>query len=322
LKFLPPTLPNANVLVGLQSPDDAGVYQITPEVAIVQTVDFFTPIVDEPYWFGAIAAANALSDVYAMGGRPITALNLVGFPVAKLDKRILADILRGGADKVREAGAVILGGHSIDDPEPKYGLAVTGLVHPGRIGAKGGARVGDKIILTKPIGIGVISTAIKRGLASRAEADEAIHVMATLNDIVDVLEPFSVRGLTDITGFGLLGHASEVARESGVGMRISSAAVPVIASTYGFARQGAFPGGSKSNNRFLTSHEYVSFDPSIDPLQQMILCDAVTSGGLLICVAADKADALVEALAAKGTLARAVIGEVVAEHPGKIMVMP
>lgn len=322
LKFLPSALPNPNVLVGMGSPDDAGVYQVAPDVAIVQTVDFFTPIVDEPYWFGAIAAANALSDVYAMGGRPITALNLVGFPVSKLDKRILAEILRGGADKVREAGAVILGGHSIDDPEPKYGLAVTGLVHPGRIGAKSGARPGDKIILTKPIGIGVISTAIKRGLASQADADEAIRVMATLNNIVDVLEPFDVRGLTDVTGFGLLGHASEVARESKVGMRISSAAVPVIPSTYGYAQQGALPGGSKNNFRFLTSHEYVAFDPSIDPLQQAILCDAVTSGGLLICVAADKVDALVPALQRRGTLAHAIIGDVVAEHSGKIMVMP
>jgi selenide, water dikinase len=322
LKFLPASVSNANVIVGLDTPDDAGVYKISDEVAIVQTVDFFTPIVDDPYWFGAIAAANALSDVYAMGGRPITALNLVGFPVTKLDKRVLAEILRGGADKVKEAGAVILGGHSIDDPEPKFGLAVTGVIHPGRIGVKAGARPGDKVILTKPIGIGVITTAIKRGLCTPEDAAEAIRVMATLNDVVDLMEPFDVRGLTDITGFGLLGHASEVARESKVGMVITSSAVPVLPSTYRYAAQGTFPGGSQNNYKFLTSHEYVQFDPNIDQTQQMILCDAVTSGGLFICVGADKADALVAALRQKGTLAAHIIGDVVADHPGKIMVMP
>lgn len=309
------------MLVGLDSPDDAGVYKVSDEIAIVQTVDFFTPIVDDPYWFGAIAAANALSDVYAMGGRPITALNLVGFPVAKLPKHLLAEILRGGADKVKEAGAVILGGHSIDDTEPKYGLAVTGVVHPRRIGAKAGARPGDKLILTKPIGVGVITTAIKRGVCSDEHAAEAIKVMATLNDIVDVLEPFAVRGLTDVTGFGLLGHASEMARESKVGLEISAAHVPVIPSTYDYAAQNIFPGGSKNNHRFLTSRGYVEFDSSIDETQQMILCDAVTSGGLLIAVAGDRAEALVSALQAKGTLAAAVIGRAVADHPGKIMVM-
>jgi len=322
LKFLPPSVSNANVIVGLDTPDDAGVYKINEETAIVQTVDFFTPVVDDPYWFGAIAAANALSDVYAMGGRPITALNLVGFPITKLDKRILAEILRGGAEKCREAGAVILGGHSIDDPEPKFGLAVTGLVHPGKIGAKAGAKPGDKIVLTKPIGIGVVTTAIKRKVCSAEHAEEAIQVMATLNNIVDVLEPFDVRGLTDITGFGLLGHASEVARASCVGMRLSSAAVPVLPSTYAYAAQGIFPGGSKNNFTFLTRHEHVDFDPSIDETQRLILCDAVTSGGLFICVDGDKVDGLVAMLQERGTLAAAVIGEVVAEHPGKILVMP
>ncbi len=322
LKFLPPSVSDANVIVGLDSPDDAGVYRISEDVAIVQTVDFFTPIVDDPYWFGAIAAANALSDVFAMGGRPITALNLVGFPITKLDKRILAEILRGGADKVREAGAVILGGHSIDDPEPKFGLSVTGVVHPGKIGAKAGARPGDVLVLTKPIGIGVITTAIKRGAATPDDAAEAIRVMATLNNVVDVLEPFDVRGLTDITGFGLLGHASEVARESKVGMRIYSSKVPVLPSTYTYADQGIFPGGSKNNYKFLTSREYVAFDPAIDQTQQMILCDAVTSGGLFIAVAADKAEALVAALKQKGTIVAEIIGEAVADHPGKIVVMP
>jgi selenide,water dikinase len=322
LQFLPPSLPNANVLVGLDAPDDAGVYKLTDEWALVQTVDFFTPVVDDPYWFGAIAAANALSDIYAMGGRPITALNLVGFPVSKLDKRILAEILRGGADKVREAGAVILGGHSIDDPEPKYGLAVTGLVHPERIGTKAGARPGDKLILTKPIGIGVVTTAIKRGICTPADAAAAIRVMATLNNVVDVLEPFHIRGMTDITGFGLLGHASEMARESRAGIRVYASRVPLVPGTVTYAAQGTFPGGSRSNYRFLVANRHVSFDPAIDERMQLILCDAVTSGGLLIAVPGAQAEALAEALLQQGALTAALIGEVVDEHPGRIMVMP
>jgi selenide,water dikinase len=288
----------------------------------VQTVDFFTPIVDDPYWFGAIAAANALSDVFAMGGKPITALNLVGFPVSKLDKRILAEILRGGSDKVREAGAILMGGHSIDDPEPKYGLSVTGTVHPDRIGTKAGARAGDKVLLTKPIGIGIITTAIKRGVCTAEDADEAIRVMATLNNVTDVLEPYAVRGMTDITGFGLLGHASEVARESKLGMQIYASRVPVLSSTYTYAAQNIFPGGTKSNHTFLTSHEYVMFDPSIAEMHRMILCDAVTSGGLLICVSAEKAEALASDLQRAGTLAAAIIGDVVDDHPGRIVVNP
>lgn len=322
LAFLPREIPSPEVLVGLENPDDAGVYKISDDVAIVQTVDFFTPIVDDPYWFGAIAAANALSDVYAMGGKPVTALNLVGFPVTKLDKRVLAEILRGGSDKVREAGAVILGGHSIDDPEPKFGLAVTGVVHPGRIGAKGGARVGDRLILTKPIGVGVITTAIKRGICTPEHADEVIRVMATLNNLVDLLEPFEICGMTDVTGFGLLGHASEMARQAGVGMRIFAGQVPVIASAWGYAEQGTFPGGSKSNYKFVTESGYVEFDEAVSPLLRSILCDAVTSGGLLIAVAGDRAEELSARLAASGALASAIIGEVVDEHHGKIMVMP
>lgn len=322
LAFLPREIPSPEVLVGLENPDDAGVYKLTDDVAIVQTVDFFTPIVDDPYWFGAIAAANALSDVYAMGGKPVTALNLVGFPVTKLDKRVLAEILRGGSDKVREAGAVILGGHSIDDPEPKFGLAVTGVVHPGRIGAKGGARVGDRLILTKPIGVGVITTAIKRGICTPEHADEVIRVMATLNNLVDLLEPFEIRGMTDVTGFGLLGHASEMARQAGVGMRIFAGQVPVIASAWGYAEQGTFPGGSKSNHMFVIENGYVEFDEAVPSLLRSILCDAVTSGGLLIAVAGDRAEELSARLAAAGALASAIIGEVVDEHHGKIMVMP
>lgn len=321
LRHLPPSLTNADVIVGLDTPDDAGVYRITDDLALVQTADFFTPIVDDPYWFGAIAAANSLSDIYAMGGRPVTALNLVSFPVSKLDKRILAEILRGGAEKVAEAGAVLIGGHSIDGPEPTYGLAVTGLVHPDRVGAKAGVRPGDRLILTKPIGVGVITTAIKRGLARPADVDEVTQVMAKLNNVVEVLALFDIRGMTDITGFGLLGHASEMARTSGVGLRLSAGAVPVLPSTYDYAEQGAFPGGSKANFRFLTGEGHVEFAESVPELVRMILCDAVTSGGLLIAVEAARAADLASALTAHGTLAAAVIGEAVAEHPGKIMVI-
>lgn len=321
LKHLPPSVSNPSVLVGLDSPDDAGVYKITDEVAVVQTLDFFTPIVDDPYWFGAIAAANALSDVYAMGGRPVTALNMVGFPVTKLDKAALAEILRGGAEKVQEAGAVILGGHSIDDAEPKYGLAVTGLVHPDRLMTKAGARPGDKLILTKPIGIGVVTTAIKRNLCIPAHAEAAIKVMAKLNNVVDLLSEYGVRGLTDVTGFGLLGHASEMAREGKVGMRIYACRVPLVPGTEEYAAQGAFPGGSSANHRFLTQHGHVAFDDGVPEVSARILCDAVTSGGLLIAVPGDAAEKLAAELALHGTLASAIIGEVVAEHPGKILVM-
>lgn len=307
------------MLVGLDSPDDAGVYKLTDEIAIVQTVDFFTPIVDDPYAFGQIAAANALSDVYAMGGRPITVLNLVGFPVDKLPHSALAEILRGGADKAHEAGAVILGGHSIDDPEPKYGLAVTGLVRPDCIGAKAGARPGDRLVLTKPIGVGTITTAIKKGLVPPEEEDEAIRVMATLNNLCEVLAPFEIRGLTDITGFGLLGHASEVARESGVGMIIYAGRVPVIPAAWKYAREGIWPGGAKKNRQWL--EDRVDFDPAVDEATQLMLCDPVTSGGLFISIAAGRTEELVAALNRAGTLAAAVVGEVVGENPGRITVV-
>lgn len=308
------------MLVGLDTPDDAGVYRLTDEIAIVQTVDFFTPIVDDPYAFGQIAAANALSDVFAMGGRPITVLNIVGFPVGKLPHEVLAEILRGGADKAREAGAVILGGHSIDDPEPKFGMAVTGLIHPSCIGAKAGARPGDRLVLTKPIGVGVVTTAIKKGLTTPEEEQEAIRVMATLNNLSETLQPFGIRGMTDITGFGLLGHASEMARESGVGMRIQAAQVPVLASAWKYGRQGTWPGGTRKNRDWLA--DKVEFAPGVDEMTQWMLCDAVTSGGLLIAVGADRVDALVAALQQRDTLAAAVIGECVADHPGRVRVEP
>ena len=320
LQFLPRSLPDANVIVGLDAPDDAGVYRLTPDLALVQTVAFFTPIVDDAYAFGAIAAANALSDVYAMGGKPITALNLVGYPITRQPKAVLADILRGGADKVREAGAVILGGHSIDDTEPKYGLAVTGTIHPDRIIAKAGARPGDVLVLTKPIGIGVVTTAHKRGLVPDDEMQQAIAVMAALNNAIEDLASFDIRGGTDITGFGLLGHASEIARESGVGLRIYMSQVPVLPFAWQYAEQGIFPGGSNSNLRWL--EPLVDYDPGVSEVQRRMLCDAVTSGGLLLCVPAAQAQAVVDVLRRRGTPAAAVIGEAVPDHPGRITTLP
>ncbi len=304
----------------MDAPDDAGVYRLSDDVALVQTVDFFTPIVDDPYAFGQIAAANALSDVYAMGGRPVCALNVVGFPVKKLPPEVLADILRGGADKVREAGAVIIGGHSIDDQEPKYGLAVTGLVHPAKILTKGGARPGDVLVLTKPIGVGVVTTAIKRGLARAGETAEAVAVMSRLNNVVDALHAAGVRCATDITGFGLLGHALEVARESGVALRISAGQVPVLEAAYKYAEQDVFPGGSRANRRHLEPH--VAFADSIPEPHRMLLCDAVTSGGLLVACPPGAVDQLLGDLRAAGTIAQAVIGRVESGPAGRITVSP
>jgi selenide,water dikinase len=229
LRNLPPAVPNPNLLVGLDTSDDAGVYKLSDDLALVQTVDFFTPIVDDPYSFGQVAAANAISDIYAMGGKPLTVLNIVAFPIKTLDKQVLADILRGAADKVKEAGATLVGGHSIDDNEPKFGLAVTGLVHPGKVRTNAGAKPGDKLILTKPIGVGILTTSIKKDQLNMEEIAEVTKVMATLNKAAaETMEPYDVHACTDVTGIGLLGHASEMAKGSGAGIRIRKSQVPVL----------------------------------------------------------------------------------------------
>jgi selenide,water dikinase len=319
LKNLPAAEPNPNLLVGLDTSDDAGVYKLTDDLAIVQTVDFFTPIVDDPYSFGQIAAANALSDIYAMGGKPLTVLNIVAFPIMKLDKQILADILRGAADKVREAGATLVGGHSIDDNEPKFGLAVTGTIHPDKVRTNAGAKPGDQLILTKPIGVGILTTSIKKDQLSEEEVARVTQVMATLNKTAaEVMDRFTVHGCTDVTGFGLLGHTAELAKGSGVGVRIGASQVPVLPRVRELAEAGFVPGGTKNNYAHLEGS--VTFAPSIDQIGQWILCDAVTSGGLLISAAAKDADALLAALRAEGVEA-AKIGEVVADHPGQIVVV-
>ncbi len=290
-------------------------YRLSETEAIVETVDFFTPVVDDPFLFGRIAAANALSDIWAMGARPLFALNLVGFPVAKLPMETLGEILRGGADAAGEAGIPILGGHSIDDPEPKYGMAVTGVVHPDRILRNVGARPGDVLLLTKPLGSGIVTTAIKRGIADPSVAEAAVRVMAALNKSAgEILVAHGVvHALTDITGFGLLGHAWEMAEGSGVRIAFRVADLPILDGVRTLAERDVVPGGSKANLAWTADH--VRFDDSIALPDRLVLADAQTNGGLLAAVPADAADRLRSALERAGIRAP-VVGEVVAGAPG------
>ena len=266
------------MLVGFDTADDAGVYKLTPECALVQTVDFFTPIVDDPYTYGAIAAANALSDVYAMGGKPVSALSVLAWP-AKGDLDDLAEILRGGAEKIHEAGCVVLGGHSVQDNEVKFGYAVTGTIHPDRIKTNAGARPGDVLMFTKRIGTGVIATALKRGIARDEDVEASIQSMLTLNrSACEAMLAFDVHGCTDVTGFGLIGHAREMALASNVTIEIDAAAVEFLPGAVEYARAGAIPGGLKNNRDFAS--ECVEGQSEFDDL----LYDPQTSGGLLIAM--------------------------------------
>lgn len=308
LRGLPPVSPNPDLLVGLDTSDDAGVFRINDDTALVQTVDFFTPIVDDPYSFGQIAAANAISDVYAMGGTPLTALNIVAFPIATLDKQILTDILRGAADKLKEANITLVGGHSIDDKEPKFGLAVTGTVHPDKVLTNAGAKPGDKLILTKPIGVGITTTSLKKGLLTDSEIDVATKTMATLNKTAaETMRPYDVHSSTDVTGFGLLGHASEMAKASNVTLRIVNENVPRLSRVKELAEAGAVPGGTKNNYAHL--QDDIVFPDTMDQVDQWILCDAVTSGGLLLSVPEEEASDLLKALQ-QAEVEAAMIGEV------------
>ncbi len=268
-----------NVLVGFDTSDDAGVYRLSPEIALVQTTDFFTPVVDDPFTFGAISAANALSDVYAMGGRPLTSLTILCYP-AKGDLEDLAEILAGGAAKMKEAGCVILGGHSVADDEIKFGYAVTGVVHPDRVKPNAGARPGDALLFTKRIGTGVISTALKRAIADPAHVEAATQSMLTLNrEACERMLEFEVHGCTDVSGFGLLGHAREMALASNATLEIDSSLVPLLPGAIGYARAGAIPGGGKNNRDFVSDCvEGAAGDAALDDL----LYDPQTSGGLLI----------------------------------------
>lgn len=284
----------------------------------MQTVDIFTPIVDDPYWFGAIAAANALSDVYAMGAAPRLALNFAGFPRAKLPLEVLGEILRGGADKCAEAGVTIIGGHTIDDPEPKYGLAVTGFVHPDRVISNAAARPGDRLVLTKPLGLGIVTTALKQGKVDQAVIDDAIRIMAALNrPAADAMTAVGVSAATDITGFGLLGHLAEMTRGSGAGARVRLREVPIIEAAWPLVQARTIPGGTERNRESL--RDVVSWD-GVGEDAQILLCDAQTSGGLLIAVPEARCDALVQALRAGGLPVAAVIGEITGPGHGEIVV--
>jgi len=310
---------DSNVLVGLDRADDAGVYKITDDLAIIQTVDFFTPIVDDPYWFGQIAASNALSDVYAMGGVPKTAMNLVAFPIKDMDMSVLRQILQGGLDKMREAEVVLVGGHSIEDKELKYGLSVTGFIHPDRILTKKGLKTGDRLILTKPLGTGIINTAIKGGLASREIIETVTRLMATLNrDAAEIMKDYPVHACTDITGFGLLGHIAEMIIDTEFSVRLKSKTIPIIPETLEYAGIGLIPAGTYNNREFREC--MVDFTPSVDRLLQDILFDPQTSGGLLMCVGKESANELLDTLKGKGLVDAAIIGEVLAEPKERIRV--
>jgi selenium donor protein len=314
-----PKLYDSNVIVGYDESDDAAVYKISDDLAMVQTVDYFTPIVDDPYEFGSIASANAISDIYAMGAKPIMGLNIVGFPVDKLPMEILVQILRGGSDKAKEAGITIAGGHTIDDNEPKYGMVITGLVHPDKIIRNSGAKPGDVLVLTKPIGTGIITTAMKENLASQETAEYAVKVMSTLNkSAAECMIQIGVNACTDVTGFGLLGHLHEMVSAGFVGAEISLKEVPIINGTYELADDLIIPAGTMRNHEYLS--DYVIWD-DISYEYQMILCDSQTSGGLLISVSEEKSGDLVKALQSSGTLASVIIGRIIQNDQHKIRVI-
>jgi selenide,water dikinase len=307
LKGLPQST-NPDLLVGFNQADDAGVYRLDDHTALVQTVDFFPPIVDEPYAFGQIAAANALSDVFAMGGRPLTALNIVGFPASTMPGSILADILRGGSDKIEEAGAVVVGGHSIKDNELKYGVAVTGLVDPAKVVTNSGARPGDKLFLTKPLGTGIITTGIKQKIIDPDLARLVVDQMAALNKrAAELMLLHDVHAATDITGFAMLGHALEIAEASAVSLRLFADALPVLPEALRLAGEGVNPGGAGDNRSYIEGK--VAFEAGIDPNLQQVLYDPQTSGGLFVAIPADRADEFSRSLE-ENSLPSAVVGEV------------
>jgi len=314
-----PTLTDPRILVDASTRDDAAVYRLAPDRALVATVDFFTPIVDDAYDFGRVAAANAFSDVYAMGGAPLLALNLVGWPRDKLPYDLLGEVLRGGADVAKEAGAFVLGGHSVDDPEPKYGMVAIGEVHPDRIVTLARAKVGDALVLTKPIGTGVLTTALKRDLLTAADLTAAVASMTTLNaGAARAMLAVGVDAATDVTGFGLLGHLHNMLAASGVAAEVDAAAVPLLRQAAELAARGAVPGGTQRNRDAVAPH--VTFAPGVAETMRVLLCDAQTSGGLLLAGPADRADALLAALKQERTPAAARIGRVTAGPAGAIQV--
>lgn len=319
LRGLPP-ITDPNVLVGSVTADDAAVYRLDGQGALVLTTDFFTPIVDDPYDFGAIAAANALSDIYAMGARPLVGLNIVGFPDQALEPGVLAEILRGGAEKAKEAGIELVGGHTIKSEEPIYGLAVTGTVAPDRVVTNAGGRPGDQLVLTKPLGVGILTTAAKNDEDEEGAIHDAIRLMTTLNAAAcEAMLAADARACTDITGFGLLGHLRNLAAASGCSAVVHFDAVPVLEAARRYVDKGIAPGGTHANWRFL--NEWVTWPAELDKASQLILCDAQTSGGLLVAIAPDRVDTLVAGLRSRGTPAAALIGELVEGPAGHMRVM-
>ena len=303
----------------MENLDDAGVYKLTDDMALIQTVDFFTPIVDDPYTFGQIAAANALSDVYAMGGKPLTAMNIVCFPTKSLDISVLKEVLVGGVDKMHEAGVVLVGGHSIDDAELKYGLAVTGIVHPKRLVTNAGARVGDKLILTKPLGTGIINTAVKARAVDEGTIAKLIRCMVTLNDKAsELMMEAGIHACTDITGFGLLGHTVQMAQNSQVGINLQFTSIPFFPEADELVKRGLCPGGLQRNRDFYTT--VVKIASELPDYRQAILFDPQTSGGLLICLSSGGAERLLKRLRQAGVEDSVIIGEVVSEPKGVVAV--
>ena len=309
-----------NLIVGMEHSEDAGVYQLRDDLAIIQTLDFFTPIVDDPYIFGQIAVANALSDVYAMGGKPVTAMNIVCFPVGKMDMAILRAILRGGLDKMREADVLLIGGHSVEDDEPKYGLSVMGVIHPKKVLLNRGAKAGDKLILTKPLGTGIVSTAIKANMAPVALVDLAINAMITLNRTAGeyIAQTPNVHACTDVTGFGLLGHTCEMVEGEAVGITIYASAVPFFPGVRELAESGLLPSGLHRNRTF-RAHQ-VDVSPGLPEWLLDLLYDPQTAGGLLVALAAEEAERLLEQLHQSGLTDARIIGEVTTHSKGRITI--
>ncbi len=309
---------NPNLIAGFESAEDAGVYKLTDALAIVQTVDYFPPIVDDPHSFGEIAAANALSDVYAMGGKPLTALNIVSFPKKKISIDVLRKILEGGLKKLAEADVTLVGGHSIEDEELKYGLAVTGIIHPDKIIRNKGAKAGESIILTKPIGTGIINTALKAGMASEKTIEIVTLSMKELNRRAsEIMKEAGASSATDITGFGLLGHLYEMVRGQDTGMMVELEKVPIFPDVDNFAKTGIVPAGTHSNKK--AREEFVVIEKKIEPYFLDILFDAQTSGGLLFTLTREKADGVIEQLKKEGISHASIIGEVIPEPKGKIL---
>lgn len=312
-------LKNPNILVGPETSDDAAVFRITGDIALVETVDFFTPVVDDPYLFGAIAAANALSDIYAMGAKPLFALNIVGFPIKRLDIQVLRDILHGAQDKAAEAGISVLGGHTIEDTEPKFGMVVTGSVSPDKIWTNSGALPGDALILTKPIGTGIYSTALKQGLLNPEEADDVFRLMSTLNKVAaETLHSFVVHACTDVTGFGLIGHLLEMTRGSQADAELQAKGIPYLGQVFRLIASGVVPGGTRNNLAYV--NDWVNWPDNFDDLQKLAICDAQTSGGLLAAIPAGMAAEAIKALHRNGITDAVIIGQITAKGTGRISV--